>query len=134
MNDLNWETINNDPLFSKNPNKLAFFNDKGVEASETEDAVTHELEFVRMEAVSPEDAEKLKISNPKKAPVVKFTFVDLKENIEKEVIRTTVTRFFDALRKAQPKPGEKIKIMRTGSKFSVAYFVQKIQSQPAQTE
>lgn len=130
MEDLNWDTINNDPVFSKNPNKLAFFNDKDVEASETEDAKTHELEFVAMERVSDEEAEKLKITNPKKAPVVRFKFIDLKEKIEKEVIRTTVTRFFDALRKAQPKPSDKVQILRTGSKFSVAYFVQKLNTTP----
>ncbi len=127
MGELNWETIQMDPLYDKNPLRLVFYREDGkTEAGEQESAKSHELEYIGMERASEEEEKKM--NDAKKRPGVKFKFIDLVTKVDKEVLRSSGTRFFEAFRESKPNAGDKIQILRTGSKMTVQYFVNKLTS------
>lgn len=121
---LTWDVIETDPRYSKDASKLRFFKDDGTEASETDSAKSHPLEFLGMERATPKEEEMIK--DNKGRPGIKFHFKDLTEMIDKSSLRSSGTRFSQAMIAAKPQPGDKIQILRTGSKMSVQYFVTKL--------
>lgn len=122
---LTWEVISTDPHYSNDAGKLKFFREDGTEANEADSGKSHPLEFQGMEKATDKEQELLNKGGNKK-PGVKFHFKDLTEMIDKEVLRHSGTRFFKAFEQAKPQPGDKIQILRTGSKMTVQYFVNKL--------